>query len=153
MALPWLNSIHINSKHQLWYLSYKFTDAFMINNGLSNHRIVRIFLFIFFQFTAESSHSRRRRNRTNFTNIQLSELDAAFRVSHYPGLRSREELARRLDLTESRVQVSNSASLRIKKRHCSSTRSWKLFEAALVKHTGMYYPLGIKRMLASLGVL
>ncbi|CDS35644.1 homeobox protein unc 4 [Echinococcus multilocularis] len=53
----------------------------------------------------ESAGVKRQRSRTNFTNQQLSELDAAFRLSHYPGLRSREDLARRLDLSESRVQV------------------------------------------------
>ncbi|KAL5108313.1 hypothetical protein TcWFU_000171 [Taenia crassiceps] len=53
----------------------------------------------------EPTGGKRQRNRTNFTNKQLSELDAAFRLSHYPGLRSREDLARRLDLSESRIQV------------------------------------------------
>ncbi len=50
MALPWLNSIHINSKHQLWYLPYIITDAFVFNDDLSNRIILRIFLFIFFSF-------------------------------------------------------------------------------------------------------
>ncbi|VDK31867.1 unnamed protein product [Taenia asiatica] len=53
----------------------------------------------------EPTSGKRQRSRTNFTNQQLSELDAAFRLSHYPGLRSREDLARRLDLSESRIQV------------------------------------------------
>ncbi|KAL5969568.1 hypothetical protein TSMEX_002692 [Taenia solium] len=53
----------------------------------------------------EPTGGKRQRSRTNFTNQQLSELDAAFRLSHYPGLRSREDLARRLDLSESRIQV------------------------------------------------
>ncbi|THD28011.1 Odysseus [Fasciola hepatica] len=46
-----------------------------------------------------------KRTRTNFSVKQLEELEMVFRVSHYPTLSVREELAQRLALPESRIQV------------------------------------------------
>lgn len=47
-----------------------------------------------------------KRTRTNFSVRQLEELETVFRVSHYPTLSVREDLAQRLALPESRIQVS-----------------------------------------------
>ena len=55
--------------------------------------------------SASSPSSKRRRARTNFSGWQLSELDKAFIVNHYPDLFARQALAASLDLPESRVQV------------------------------------------------
>ncbi|CAH8560001.1 unnamed protein product, partial [Dicrocoelium dendriticum] len=49
--------------------------------------------------------TKRRRTRTNFSGQQLTELELMFRTSHYPSMCAREELAQRLDLPESRIQV------------------------------------------------
>ena len=63
-------------------------------------------VFWCFWIDSENDEAKRRRSRTNFSQWQMEELERAFQCCHYPDVFMRESMALKLDIKESRINVS-----------------------------------------------
>ncbi|XP_035414278.1 homeobox expressed in ES cells 1 [Cygnus atratus] len=80
-------------------------------------------------FKRELSWYRGRRPRTAFNRNQIEVLENVFKMNSYPGIDIREELARKLDLDEDRIQIW------FQNRRAKLKRSHRESQFLMVKNT------------------
>ncbi|XP_013811038.1 homeobox expressed in ES cells 1 [Apteryx mantelli] len=136
---PWMDTCtnlvlrEDSNPHMQIPVSYENSLFHANNNAMQEEKVLKCEKYFSvterLSFKRELSWYRGRRPRTAFTRNQIEVLENVFKMNSYPGIDIREELARKLDLDEDRIQIW------FQNRRAKLKRSHRESQFLMVKNT------------------
>uniref|UniRef100_A0A8C6JSY8 Uncharacterized protein n=1 Tax=Melopsittacus undulatus TaxID=13146 RepID=A0A8C6JSY8_MELUD len=106
---PWMDACDDGNPHLQIPVCYENPLFHANSNPMQEEKVLKYEKYLSvtnrLSFKRELSWYRGRRPRTAFTRNQIEVLENVFKMNSYPGIDIREELARKLDLDEDRIQI------------------------------------------------